>query len=57
MFTKNQLKEQKFNDEQWQEYEAKICKNCHYYLSDYDNCQGQKEICFEFKNKLDGCVK
>ena len=23
MFTKNQLKEQKFNDEQWQEYEAK----------------------------------
>ena len=23
MFTKKQLKEQKFNDEQWQEYEAK----------------------------------
>lgn len=26
MFTKKQLKEQKFNDEQWQEYETKVIK-------------------------------
>jgi hypothetical protein len=32
---------------------AKTCKNCYYYLSDYENCQGQEEICFEFKNKLE----
>ena len=31
------------------------CYNCHYYLSDYDNCQGMKDLdnkCFEYKQNM-----
>lgn len=32
------------------------CLNCHYYLSDYENCQGminvEEDNCFEYKETL-----